>query len=151
MTEIIFASRVGQVFTVDVPDSTTNPTSTTTAVARGADAPHVDNAAMGPVTAAPQASAAAAAPATTTQQAAAVVPQPASDHSSTPVPAVVTTDSHTDSSSSDGVARTASFELPFTHETASGSDATASITQDDGSIVVSDSDIGPASDWTIIV
>jgi hypothetical protein len=71
--------------------------------------------------------------------------------SSSPVTAIIASDSHTDSGSDGVVGRSASFELPFTHEVASGSDAVGYVMQDDGSIVVTDADSGPIIDWAIIV
>ena len=64
------------------------------------------------------------------------------------LPVVAASASGTDASPAVGLAT--SFALPFTHEVASGSDVTY-VTQDDGSIVVSDAETGLPTDWTIIV
>jgi len=153
MTQVLVALRTGGTVTQDIPSP-----AATSAVARGADATHVDSAAVtahvdsAPVLpAAAQMSAPAPSPSVAlTLPAATIAPVPSSIQSGNGVVFASASDSHTDSGS-DGVAgRSASFELPFTHEVASGSDVTY-LTQDDGSIVVTDADVGPPTDWAIIV
>jgi hypothetical protein len=157
MTQALVVLRTGEFVTQDVPGPSV---STTGAVARGADASHVDSAvatthvdsaAVLPAAAqmsapAPSSVAAVALPAAT------FAPESSSIQSSNPVVSTIASDSHTDAGSAGVVGRSASFELPFTHEVASGSDAVTYVTQDDGSIVATDAgDSGLANDWTIIV
>lgn len=155
MTEKLVVFRSGQTEIQNFPDSA--PSSTGASVARSADATHVDTAAVTahvdsvPVLpAAAQMSAPAPSSGATLFVPAATMAPVASSIQSSPVISTLASDSHTDSGSDGVVGRSGSFELPFTHEVASGSDVTY-VTQDDGSIVVSDAETGPPTDWTIIV
>jgi hypothetical protein len=154
MTQVLVALRTGETAIQDIPTA-----STTGAVARGADATHVDSAAVtahvdsAPVlmAAAQMSAPAPAGGAALALPAASIAPVSSSIQSSSPVTAIIASDSHTDSGSDGVVGRSASFELPFTHEVASGADAVGYVMQDDGSIVVTDADSGPIIDWAIIV
>ena len=143
MAQALVVMRTGGTLIHEVPDSSV---SAGAAAARGADAAHGDGA---PTLPAASIATPMFAPAAPSVEAAAASPAPALGQSSTAAALTLASASHVDLGSSDAVERSATFELPFTHVVA-GSDDVTYITQDDGSIVVSDADVG-SSDWTIIV